>query len=75
MMFSETPIVPQLACAVGRVEQHPRDRAGALVLVEDPHLVVAQLDVGEVRVELAGSPSRSALSSALTGPLPSAVRT
>ena len=53
MMFSETPIEPQDSVAVGRVEQHPRDRAGAVVRVEDPDLVVGQLDLGEVRVQLA----------------------
>ena len=52
MMFSETPIEPHVSCAVGGVEQHPGDRAGAVVLVEDPHLVVGQLDLGEVRMQL-----------------------
>ena len=39
--------------AVGGVEQHARDRARALVLVEDADLEVDELDVGEVRVDLA----------------------
>ena len=50
MTFSGNADRPPLALAVGGVEQHPGDRAGAAVLVEDPHLVVGQLDVGEVRV-------------------------
>ena len=40
--------------AVGGVDQHPRDRAGALVRVEDAHLVVGEvhaLERGEVAVE------------------------
>ena len=52
MMFSETPIEPQRLVAVGGVEQHAGDRAGAVVLVEDPHLVVDELDVRQVRVQL-----------------------
>ena len=44
---------------VAGVEQHARDRAGALVLVEDPDLEVHQLDVAEVGVGLAdGLPQR-----------------
>ena len=39
-----------LALAVGGVEQDAGDGAGAVALVEDAHLVVGQLDVGEVRV-------------------------
>ena len=35
--------------AVGGVEQHPRDRAGALGLVEDADLEVDEVDVREVR--------------------------
>ena len=31
MMFSETPIEPHVALAVGGVEQHAGDRAGAVV--------------------------------------------
>ena len=38
--------------AVAGVEQHPRDGAGALVLVEDAHLVVHELDVAQMRVLL-----------------------
>ncbi len=53
MMFSETPIVPQELVAVGGVEEDAGDRAGAVVRVEDAHLVVGELDVGEVRVEVA----------------------
>ena len=52
MMFSETPIEPQDSLPVGGVEQDARDRAGAVVRVEDPDLVVDQLDVGQVRVQL-----------------------
>ena len=52
MMFSETPIEPHASLAVGGVEQDARDRAGAVVLVEDPHLEVGQLDLGELRVLL-----------------------
>ena len=52
MMFSETPIVPQESLAVGGVEQDAGDRAGAVVRVEDAHLVVGELDVREVRVEV-----------------------
>ena len=37
--------------AVGRIDQDARDRAGALVLVDDPHLVVHELDVAQARVE------------------------
>ena len=43
-------MLPQVLFAVAGVEQHPGDRAGALVLVEDAHLVVHQVDVAEVRV-------------------------
>ena len=75
MMFSETPIVPQVSCAVGGVEQDAGDRAGAVVLVEDPDLVVDQLDVAPGAGSSSAIASRSARSSAFTGPLPSAVRT
>ena len=51
--FSETPIEPQTSLAVGGIEQHPRDRARALGLIEDPHLEVDELDVAQVRVDLA----------------------
>ena len=36
--------------AVAGVEQHARHGAGALVLVEDAHLVVDELDVGQLRI-------------------------
>ena len=39
--------------AVGGVDQHARDRVGALGLVEDADLVVDELDVPQVRVDLA----------------------
>ena len=39
--------------AVGGVDEHARGRAGAVVLVEDADLVVDELDVLEVRVDLA----------------------
>ncbi len=38
---------------VGGVDQHPRDGAGALRLIEDPHLEVDELDVPQMRVDLA----------------------
>ena len=60
--------------AVGGVDQHARRRLRAVRLVEDPDLEVHELDVGQVRVDSVIA-ARSALSSALTGPLPSAVRT
>ena len=50
MMFSETPIVPH---SRSPSEESSRTRVtalGAVGLVEDPHLVVGQLDLGEVRV-------------------------
>ena len=50
--FSETPIEPHTSLAVGGVEQHPGDRAGALGLVEDPDLEVDQVDVAQMRVDL-----------------------
>src|SRR5262245_56741462 len=43
---------PPLALAVRGIEQHPGDGTGAVVLVEDTHLVVGQLDVGEMRVPI-----------------------
>ena len=52
-MFSLTPIEPQTSLAVGGVDEHARRRAGAVVLVEDADLVVDELDVLEVRVDLA----------------------
>ena len=55
MMFSETPIEPHTCVAVGGVEQHARDRAGALGLVEDADLEVDEVDVAQVRVDLARS--------------------
>ena len=71
MMFSRAAIEPS---SVAGVEQHPRDRRGALAFVEDAHLEVDQLDVPQVLVALTDG-QRSALSSAWTGPFPSAVRT
>ena len=53
MTFSGTPIEPHASRAVGGVEQHARDRAGALRLVEDADLEVDELDVAQVRVDLA----------------------
>src|SRR3954452_17775688 len=44
--------------AVGRVEQHARHGAGALLLVEDAHLEVDELDVAQVRVALADRASQ-----------------
>ena len=43
MMFSFTPIVVQVCVAVGRVDQHPGHRAGALLRVEHAHLVVGEV--------------------------------
>ena len=75
MTFSCTPIEPHDVLAVGGVEQHAGDRAGALRLVEDAHLEVHELDVAQVRVDLGDRRRAARASSALTGPLPSAVRT
>ena len=61
------------ALAVGGVEQHPGDGAGALVGVEHPHLVVGEVHRGRAPGTRSPSALRSAVSSALTGPLPSAV--
>ena len=38
--------------AVGGLDQHPGDRVGAVALVEDPHLVVDQLELRDLRVGL-----------------------
>src|SRR5690242_15814313 len=38
--------------AVGSIEQHPGNRAGALGLVEDAHLEVDQVDVAQVWMDL-----------------------
>ena len=46
--FAETPIEPQSSLAVGGVEQDARLRPRAVVLVEDPHLEVGQLDLGDL---------------------------
>ena len=74
MTFSATPIEPHVSLAVARVDEHAVIAPVPFGLVEDAHLVVDELDVAQVRV---GSTiaERSAASSALTGPLPSAVRT
>ena len=53
--FSETPIVPQDVLAVGGVDQHPGDRAGALGLVED-----ADLEVRPARCRAGAGRSRRA---------------
>ena len=53
MTFSLTPIEPHDVVAVGGVEQHARDGVGALGLVEDADLEVDELDVLQVRVDLA----------------------
>src|SRR6202050_2057809 len=37
---------------VGSIDQHARDRCGALALIEDAHLEVDQLDVAQVRMDL-----------------------
>ena len=53
MTFSETPIEPQTSWPSEASMQHARRRAGAVRLVEDADLVVDELDVGQVRVDLA----------------------
>ena len=45
MMFSETPIDPHDRLPVGGVQQHARHRAGPVVRIENPDLVVDQLDL------------------------------
>ena len=58
-MFSDTPIVDQTALGVGGVEQHPRDRPGALRSVEDAHPVVGQMHVAQLaEVRLDGEAER-----------------
>ena len=75
MMFSSTPTVLQaVAGAVAGLDEHPGDRAGAVRAFQDAHLVVGQFQHGQFRVEPLER-RRSALSSALTGPLPSPVAT
>ena len=49
-MFSETPIVPHSRWPSVESSKHAGHGPGAVVLVEDAHLVVGQLDVGELRV-------------------------
>ena len=48
MMFSLTPMVVHDVLAVGRVDQHPGDRAGARLRVEHAHLEVGEVDVREL---------------------------
>ena len=73
MMLGETPTVrPALALAVGALDHHARDRAGAGVGRQDADLVVDQPHVRQLRDRPASSALRSAVSSAFTGPLPSA---
>ena len=50
MMFSLTPDGRPRPLAVGRVDQHPGHRTGALLGVEDPDLVVGQVDAAQHRV-------------------------
>ena len=74
MTFSDTPIEPQTSWPS---EASSSTRVTAPVpfrLVEDAHFEVDQLDVVEVRVDLRDRRAQR-VSSALTGPLPSAVRT
>ena len=52
-MFSPTPMVDQDCVAVGRVDEHPGDRAGALAGVEHPDLEVGEVDLRQLRVALA----------------------
>ena len=51
MMFVSQPIVDHSRVAVGRVDDHPRPGGRRRVAVEDPDLVVVQVDVVELRVE------------------------
>ena len=74
MTFSATPIVPQTSCPSEESISTRVVALRAVRLVEDPDLEVDELDVRQVRVDRVDR-ERSALSSALTGPLPSAVRT
>src|SRR5215211_1162472 len=46
------------ALTVGGVEEDAGNGAGAVVLVEDAHLVVGELDVGEVRVAIENRPAK-----------------
>ena len=50
MMFWPTPTVVQALQAVGGLDQHPYGRVGAVTLVQDPHLVVDQLELLDRRV-------------------------
>ena len=75
MRFSETPIEPHTSLAVGGVDQHAGDRAGALGLVEDAHLEVDQLDVAQVRVELADRGAQRLVERVARGRCPRRVRT
>ena len=73
MTFSCTPDGVPLGGAVRGLDEHPGDRAGALAALEDAHLVVDQLERAPARGRSARRASRSALSRAFTGPLPSPV--
>ena len=73
-MLGDAPTVVQRACvAVGAViDEHARDRGRAVAAVEDAHLVVLEVDARRPAGYAGASALRSAASSALTGPLPSA---
>ena len=66
---------PRSVVVVGCLDEHPGHGVGAVALVEDAHLVVDQLELGELGERLADRAGASASSSALTGPLPSPVTT
>ena len=53
MMFSETPIEPHESVPSAESSRTRVIGAGAVVGVEDPDLVVDELDVGEMRMQLA----------------------
>ena len=74
MTFSATPIEPHTSWPSEASISTRVTALGALRLVEDADLEVDELDVAQVRVDLADRVAQRA-SSALTGPLPSAVRT
>ena len=74
MMFSETPIVVHVRFAVGGVDEDPGDRTGAPARVEYPDPVVGEMDAPSAG-KCAPMAWRRAESSALIGPLPSAVAT
>ena len=75
MTSSPTPIVPPVSVPSEALMQHAGLGAGALGLVQDAHLVVDERDVPAGAGRSPTIAARRASSSALTGPLPSAVCT